>query len=82
MWVQMVAKNKTGHEVTRELISVLPINYRVSNNTLLATLRDQLCVNNVAMRILKVVYPFIVNLGCFSHRCERCWGAIQGPYPF
>ena len=65
--VQMVAKCMTGTELARELISVLSVNYSVPPNTLLAAMRDRASVDNVALRTLKVVYPFVEDVGCFSH---------------
>ena len=65
--VRMIAKSMTGEELARELISVLSINYSASPNTLLATMRDRASVNNVALRTLKVVYPLVVDVGCFLH---------------
>ena len=46
---------------------MLSVNYSVSPNTLLAAMRDRVSVNNVALRTLKVVYPYVVDVGCFSH---------------
>lgn len=65
--VQMIAKSMTGEELARELITVLSINYSVSPTSLLAAMRDRASVNNVALRTLKVVYPLVVDVGCFLH---------------
>ena len=34
-------------------------------------MRDQAAVNNVAMEILKVVYPLVVDIGCYSHTLDH-----------
>ena len=44
----------TGEEIAREIINMLSTVYGVS-------------VNNVATRTLHIVYPNIVDIGCFSH---------------
>ena len=66
--VAILARYVTGHveiqqqlQLARELISVLSVNYSVSLNTLLAAMRDRASINNVALKTLKVVYPFIVD---------------------
>ena len=62
--VQMLAKSMKGEEVARELINTLSVTY---GSRLLATMRDRCSVNNVALRTLKVVYPNLVDVGCFAH---------------
>ena len=79
--VQMIAKSMTGEELARELISVLSINYSVSPNTPLSAMRDRASVNNVALRTLKVVYPLVVDVGCFSHTIKLSGGTLQAAQP-
>ena len=69
--MQMLAKSLTGEEVARELISVLSIKYSVKSELLLAAMRDWASVNNLAMQTVKVVYPLIVDIGCFSHTLDH-----------
>ena len=77
--VQMMAKSMTGEEIARELIHVLSINYSVNPNSLLAAMRDRASVNNVAMRTLKVVYPTLVDAGCFSHAINLAGESFKTP---
>jgi len=65
--VQMLAKSMKGEEVARELINTLSVTYGISSSRLLATMRDRCSVNNVALRTLKIVYPNLVDVGCFAH---------------
>lgn len=65
--LQMLAKSMIGEEITRELISTLSVQYGIPSNSLVATMRDRASVNTVAMRTMQVVYPFAVDVGCFSH---------------
>ena len=60
----------TGEEVARELISVLSVTFGIKSHLLLAGMRDGASVNNVAMEVLKVVYPDILNIHCFSHTLD------------
>lgn len=63
--LQLIAKSMTGEEVARELISILSTQYGIGSDQLLGAMRDRASVNNVAMSTLKVVYPKVLDVGCF-----------------
>ena len=65
--IQLLAKALTGEEVARELISILGAQYGIAANDIVAVMRDRASINNVAMRTLKIVYPVVLDVGCFSH---------------
>lgn len=65
--LETLAKSMTGEEIARELIDVLSRTYRIQSNHILAVMRDGASVNNVALRVLQVVFPDILNVCCFSH---------------
>ncbi len=69
--MQMLAKSMTGEEVARELISVLSMKYSVKSELLLAAMRDRASVNNLATHTVKVMYPLIVDIDCFSHTLDH-----------
>ena len=69
--LQMLVKSVTGEELARELISVLSVNYGISTQLLLAAMKDRAAVNETAVRTLKVVYPNLLSMGCFSHTIDR-----------
>ena len=69
--LQMLVKSVTGEELARELISVLSVNYGISTQLLLAAMKDRAAVNETAVRTLKVVYPNLLSIGCFSHTIDR-----------
>ena len=71
MRLQILAKSLSGEEVARELISVLSVNFGVSPNQLLAVMRDRASVNEVALKTVKIVYPYCLNVGCFSHTIDH-----------
>ena len=75
----MLQKSLTGEEIARELISTLSVEYHVTPTALLACMRDRAATNNVALRTLKVVYPNIVDIGCFSHTIDHVGEKFETP---
>ena len=69
--VQIVAKSLTGEELARELIAILSVQYSIRTEQLLAAMKDCASVNEVAIRTLKIVYPNLLSIGCFSHTIDR-----------
>ena len=65
--IQLLAKALTGKEIARELISILGAQYSIATNDIVAVMRDCASVNNVAIRTIKIVYPVVLDVGCFSH---------------
>ena len=63
--VEFLAKSMTGEEVARELINVLSIKFGIGSDLLIAAMRDRASVNDVVLRTLTVVYPGILDVGCF-----------------
>ena len=69
--LMLLAKSMTGEEVARELIVVLSTGLGISPDKLLAAMRDRAAVNGVAMRTVKVLYPNILDIACFSHTIDN-----------
>ena len=65
-----LTKSMTGEEIARELINVLSVEYSISSERVLAAMRDRASSNGVAIRTLKVVYPNMVDIGCYSHTID------------
>ena len=65
-----LTKSMTGEEIARELINVLSVEYSISSERVLAAMRDRASSNGVAIRTLKVVYPNLVDIGCYSHTID------------
>ena len=65
--LQLLAKHMNGEEVAREVLSVLSIELGIQSSDLLAGIRDRAAVNNVAMRLISVMCPTVLDVGCFSH---------------
>lgn len=68
--LQLLAKFLKG-ELARELISVLARQYNVQKNNLLAAMRDGASVNAAAMRTVKIIFPKVIDVRCFSHTIDR-----------
>ena len=77
--LQMLAKSMKGEEIARELISVLSATYGIGSGFLLAAMRDRASVNNVALATLKVVYPMLVDIGCYSHTINHVGERFSTP---
>ena len=68
--LQLLAKSLKGEELAREIIMVLTQHYNVQNNSLCASMRDGASVNGAAMRTVKIVFPKVVDVRCFSHAID------------
>ncbi len=77
--LKMLQKSLTGEEIARAVISTLSIDFQVSPTSLLACMRDRAATNNIALRTLKVLYPNIVNVGCFSHTIDHVGEKFDTP---
>ena len=77
--LQLLAKSLTGEEIARELITVLSVGYGINPNLLLSAMRDGASSNKVAMRTLKVVYPHVFDVACFSHTLDRVGSHFNMP---
>ena len=77
--MQMLSKSMTGEEIARELINQLSAVYGIQSEFLLAAMIDRAAVNNVAMQTLKVVYPSLFDIGCFSHTLDRVGEKFNTP---
>ncbi|CAB3995445.1 RNA-directed DNA polymerase from transposon BS [Paramuricea clavata] len=75
----LLAKSLAGEEVAREIISVLAREYGVATELPVATMRDRASVNNVAVRTIKVIFPNILDIGCFSHTLDHVGEKFDTP---
>ncbi len=75
--LQLLAKSIRGEEIARELINSLSVQYSVPSDLVLAAMHDRASVNTVAIRTLKIVYPSMLDVGCFSHTLDLVGGKLQ-----
>ena len=76
---QTLSKSMTGEELARELIRVLSTEYGLAPERLLAAMRDRASVNGVAMATLRVVYPSLIDVGCYAHTIDIVGEKFQTP---
>ena len=69
--LMLLAKSLTGEEVARQLIVSLTTELGIESDLLIAALRDRASVNNVAIRTLSIVFPEVLDIGCFSHTLDH-----------
>ena len=74
-----LAKSMTGEEIAKELISALSVEYGITSERLLAAMRDRASVNAVAMRTIKVVFPDMIDVGCYSHTIDLVGDKFRAP---
>ena len=77
--VEFLAKSMTGEEVARELINVLSIKLGIGSELLVAAMRDRASVNNVALRTLSLIYPQLLDVGCFAHTLDHVGEKFSTP---
>ena len=68
--LQMLAKSMKGEEVARELIHIFATENAITPSHLVAAMHDRATVNDAVMRIVKVIYPDLMDIGCFSHTLD------------
>ena len=66
-----VAKPVTGQDLTRFLNHCLANEYQVDAEHVVAAMRDGASVNSAAIRNLKVLYPNMFDVSCFSHAANN-----------
>ena len=77
--LQLLVKSMTGEQIAREIINTLSVEYGISVDRVLACMRDRASTNQVAVRTMKILYPNILDVGCFSHTIDNAGGHIQTP---
>ena len=77
--VRMLSKSLSGEEIARELISVLSVSYSIRPDDLLGAMRDRAACNGVAMRTSKIIYPLLLDIGCFSHTIDNAGTKFEVP---
>lgn len=75
----LVTKSMTGEELAQQLLSCLSTNLGINSALLLAAMRDRASVNDVAVRTLKILYPNLIDIGCFSHTLDHVGEKMETP---
>ena len=66
-----VTKTMKGEELAQQLMTSLSTEFGISSALLLGAIRDRASVNDVAFRHLNVLYPKLVDMGCFNHTLDH-----------
>ena len=69
--LQLFTKAMTGEEIAREIVHTVSTEYGISGDRLLATIRDRASTNGLAMPTIKVLFPNILDVGCYSHTLDH-----------
>lgn len=77
--VQLLVKSMTGEEIARELVNVISVEYGIGVNRLLAAMHDRASANTVAMTTIKVLYPNMFDVGCYSHTLDHVGERFKTP---
>ena len=77
--MQMLVKSMTGEELAREVLGVLCREYKLPTEQLLAAMRDRAYVNGVAIRHIKIMFPNLLDIGCYSHTLDNAGNRFQLP---
>ena len=77
--LMLLAKSMTGEEVARQIIMVLSTELGITSALLVGCMHDYASVNEVAMRMLKIVYNQVVDIGCFSHTLDHIGERMHMP---
>ena len=56
--------------MARELLTALSTELGIGGNQLLAAIHDRASVNGAAMRTVSIMYPAVLDIGCFSHTLD------------
>lgn len=68
--IAMLSKSLTGEELARELLVALSTELGIGGSQLLAAMHDRASVNGAAMRTVSIMYPNVLDIGCFSHTLD------------
>ena len=65
--LMLLAKSLTGEEAARQLIVSLTTELGIESDLHIAAMCDRASVNDEAILTLSIVFPKVLDIGCFSH---------------
>ena len=57
----------------------MPTEYEVTSEYLLAAMHNHASTNNVAMRTISILYPSVLDIGCYSHTIDHVGEKFSTP---
>ena len=61
------------------MINVLSVEYGITSKGLLASMQDRASINGAAMQTIKIVYPDMIVVGCYSHTIDLVGDKFHTP---
>lgn len=74
-----LSKSLTGEQLAGELIDVLATQLQVQRSHVIAAVRDGAAVNGCALRVVKALYPKLLEVTCFSHTIDLVGSHFEVP---
>ena len=68
---QLLVKTMSGEKIAREIVRTVSAEHGVAGNHLLASMRDRVAANGVAMHTIKILFPNILDIGCYLHTLDH-----------
>ena len=67
-------------EIACQVINTLALEYSIQSEQIVAIMHGCASANIVAIRILKVMYPFMLGIGCFLHTLNHVGERFNAPH--
>ena len=77
--LKVLSKSLTGEELAGEVIDILSNSMQIQRQHVVAVVRDGASVNGAAMRIVKAVFPKLLDITCFSHAIDLVGSYFELP---
>ena len=75
--LKFLMNSMSGEELAEELISILSVTRGVESHRLLIVMRDRASINTPATRVISVMYPKRLDIGCLSHTLDHVGGNFK-----
>ena len=80
--LKTLPKGMTGEEIARELISVQSTCFSIGSDQLIVEMGATGSVNNVAIRNSEILYPHMLDVGCFLSHVWSCGTTLHYSHTF
>ena len=64
-YTSIVVESMTGEEVAREVVDTVSVKYRIFSEQVFVAVRDRVSASTITMQTVKVLYPNMLDVGCF-----------------
>ena len=77
--LQKLTKRLSSEEIAREILPTVSTEYGVTSELLLAAMHDRASNNNMAMCTISILYPSVLDIGCYSHTIDHVGEKFSTP---